>query len=734
MTDNEKGRVVAADVGTMFFQTAELGQNNAINIKTIRNAFVELADLDDIEDILKQNKWQYVRDGEHYYVIGEDSLRVARMFPGKVELRRPMQDGVLNKGEEKKMLVLAELIESSIGKATGEDSLVCTCVSSESVDGSSDSTFHKARLTGMFKRLGWNVKVIEEGLAVVLSERPVIKEADGTESPYSGIGLSCLVPGTKIYTDHGILNIENVKAGYKVLTHMGRWRNINNVITKEFDGSMTKIQVVGFSNTTEEYKFVDNHEIYIKKDGEWKWVGCEDVDEGDIVGEPIIQPDREKYGFIGMTICERTTCSNTYKKTRIDATSDVQRLIGYFLGDGYVLRKSNKGIGFDFGLNEEGYVKDIVEILEKNFGKPSSISYHEKEGESKRIRVNCHSIGLGNYFRNHFYDENGEKKYPYDISRLSKGQCLNLLVGMIRSDGWVNGESVVFGTTSTNLAILAKQLFSRVGLPASISYREPREHILQDGRVITGKKDEWQIISGGKLTSTSLQDMIEKTNCSNSMFSEKIFIDGYFCCSPIQKIETEEYLGLVYDLQVEEDHSFSGPFMTIHNCGAGRVNCVLAYKGLPIIGMSVSKAGDFIDKQVSIQTDTPISQVAYKKEKELDFTNIDEEDDVLFALDAYYGVMIEFVFDKFAKKFAEVKSQFDAPLDIIVAGGTSMPKGFCEKVEKVIKEMNLPFKINEVKRASDPRNAVVKGCLTQALISQKKLKESKKLNEMLGDS
>lgn len=359
MTDNEKGRVVAADVGTMFFQTAELGQNNAINIKTIRNAFVELADLDDIEDILKQNKWQYVRDGEHYYVIGEDSLRVARMFPGKVELRRPMQDGVLNKGEEKKMLVLAELIESSIGKASGEDSLVCTCVSSESVDGSSDSTFHKARLTGMFKRLGWNVKVIEEGLAVVLSERPVIKEADGTESPYSGIGLSF---------------------------------------------------------------------------------------------------------------------------------------------------------------------------------------------------------------------------------------------------------------------------------------------------------------------------------------------------------------------------------------GGGRVNCVLAYKGLPIIGMSVSKAGDFIDKQVSIQTDTPISQVAYKKEKELDFTNIDEEDDVLFALDAYYGVMIEFVFDKFAKKFAEVKSQFDAPLDIIVAGGTSMPKGFCEKVEKVIKEMNLPFKINEVKRASDPRNAVVKGCLTQALISQKKLKESKKLNEMLGDS
>lgn len=358
MTNNPKSRIVATDVGTMFFQTAEMGENNTINVKATRNAFVELADLDDIEDVLKQNKWQYVRDGSHYYVLGEDSLRVARMFPGKVELRRPMADGVLNKEEDKKMLVLAELIESSIGKATDEESLVCTCISSESADSSSDSTFHKARLTGMFKRLGWNVKVIEEGLAVVLSERPVIKEADGTESPYSGIGISF---------------------------------------------------------------------------------------------------------------------------------------------------------------------------------------------------------------------------------------------------------------------------------------------------------------------------------------------------------------------------------------GAGRVNCVLAYKGLQIIGMSVSRAGDWVDKQVSTQTDTPISQVTSKKEKELDFTNLNEEDDVIFALDAYYTAMIEFVFNKFAKKFAEVKSQFDAPLDIVVAGGTAMPKGFCEKLEKTIRVMDLPFKIKDIKRASDPRNAVVKGCLVQATISQKKLKESKKLNKILGD-
>jgi len=349
-------KAIGADCGTMFFQVAENEENGDIKIKTTRNAFVELAESsdDDIEDVLKRNKWQYVQDGNKYYVIGEDSLRVAKMFPGRVELRRPMQDGVLNKGEDKKLLVLGELIESSIGKAPDNKSVVCICISSDSVDDSMDSTFHKARLTGLFKRLDWNIKIIEEGLAVVLSERPTIIEEDGSESPYSGVGLSF---------------------------------------------------------------------------------------------------------------------------------------------------------------------------------------------------------------------------------------------------------------------------------------------------------------------------------------------------------------------------------------GAGRTNCVLAYKGLKVIGMSCARSGDWVDQKVSEQTDTPVSQVISKKEKQLDFSNLDYEDDVIFALDAYYGAMIEFVFSHFAKKFAAVKSQFDAPLDIIVAGGTSMPKGFCKKLEEVIKRMDLPFKIKEIKHSADPRNSVVKGCLTQASITKKKLDKLDKLDK-----
>jgi hypothetical protein len=337
-------RAIGYDPGTMFCQTAEM-DGEKVKFTSTRNAFVELPQSDDVEETLKRNNWQYIKDDGRYYVVGEDCIKVANIFPGKVEVRRPMADGVLNKNEDKKLVILAEIVRSSIGYAPTPDSLVCICVSSESVDSSVDSTFHKNRLTALFTRLGWKVKVIEEAHAVILSERPVITEEDGTVVPYSGIGVSF---------------------------------------------------------------------------------------------------------------------------------------------------------------------------------------------------------------------------------------------------------------------------------------------------------------------------------------------------------------------------------------GAGRANCLLAYKGLPVIGMSVARSGDWIDKQVSEQTGVAISQVISAKEKKLDFSNLDDSDDVIFALDSYYDAMIEHVFKHFSKKFQEVKSQFTQPLEIVVAGGTSTPKGFCAKLENIIKGLDLPFKVKNVRHAKNPRNAVVEGLLTQAIITQKK--------------
>jgi hypothetical protein len=325
----------------MFFQVARRNEDKIEN-QIIRNAFVQLDknDTGDIDEMVRQNKFQYVEDDDAIYVIGEDALRFAKMFSGKVELRRPLQDGVLNKGEDKKMLVLNELIRSTIGEAPKEGGIVTTCVSSDPIDGSATNVFHERRLRGMFEALGWDVNVIPEGLAVILSENPKATDEDGNEMKATGVGVSF---------------------------------------------------------------------------------------------------------------------------------------------------------------------------------------------------------------------------------------------------------------------------------------------------------------------------------------------------------------------------------------GAGRVNIVQAMKGIVGVGMSASRSGDWIDREVSSQLDIPVAKVTSFKERKLDFDNIDPDDDIQFALDAYYTEMLKYVFGRFAKKFAEEKQGgLDFPLDVVVAGGTSMPKGFVKKLESVIRKLDLPFEVDEVRHATDPRNAVVNGLLVRS--------------------
>lgn len=352
-----KSKAVGNDPGTMFFQTAEFSDDQ-IKFTTIRNAFIELAKTEDINQVLKQNSFQYVEDDKNVYVIGEDAIRFAQMLPGKIELRRPLQNGVLNPNEEQKMLVLNELVRSTIGTAPDKNSVVCFCVSSPPLDDSPNNVFHERRLKGMFENLGWQTKVIEEGLAVVLSENPSAVDSDGKTLPATGIGVSF---------------------------------------------------------------------------------------------------------------------------------------------------------------------------------------------------------------------------------------------------------------------------------------------------------------------------------------------------------------------------------------GSGRVNIVVAYKGIVGIGMSIGKCGDWLDAEVSSQLNIPVSQVTKFKETKLNFDNINEDSDLEFALDAYYSEMLRYVFEKFAHKFRqEMKNKeggYDFPIDLIVAGGTSMPKGFINKVKRVIRNLDLPFEIKDVVHAKDPRNAVAKGLLMRAELSRQEL-ESKESNEL----
>ena len=639
------------------------------------------------------------------YALGEAALDIAYTM-NQIDIRRPMKDGCLNPKEKSAQQILSIMIHSLLDNVKKDNETLYYSVPANAINEETDADYHSKVLEAIFKAFkgenGFTVNPhpINEGLALVYAEL--------SEKNWTGLGISCLCPGTKIYTDKGIVAIETVKEGDKVITHLGKWEEINKVITKQFSGTCTKIQLGGYSNNVEEYKFVDNHELYVNRDNVWQWVGCEEIKVGDIVGEPIIKQNRDATRP-SINLCERMTCSKTWNKRQIESTPDLQRFIGYFLGDGSI-SEAEGCIQIDFNKHEIQFVEDVQKILEARFNKNST----PIEKQESVIRVKCYSRGLMNWMKNHCYDDQKEKCYPWTIDRLTNSECINLLCGMVRSDGTISDDQITFGNSNTKLTLLAKQLFSRIGLAASISWRGPRSHLTKENRMICGKKNEWLVSSAGKKVSLSIVDQFNCLDCESSRMSEKTFIENGFCCSRVQAIEHEEYEGEVYDLQVPGDHSFSGPFLTIHNCGAGMVNVCFAMYGAPIFQFSIVNSGDWIDRQAARATGETVAFINREKMK----LDLSETSDVLVhrALKAQYEIMLQKTVTEIKKGLDKSgnKARTNDPIDIVIAGGTSCPKGFAQLFGDVVKKSHLPMEVGKIIRPKDPLYSVARGALIAA--------------------
>ena len=65
-------------------------------------------------------------------------------------------------------------------------------------------------------------------------------------------------------------------------------------------------------------------------------------------------------------------------------------------------------------------------------------------------------------------------------------------------------------------------------------------------------------------------------------------------------------------------------------------------------------------------------------------------------------------------KKAGKKARMDDPIDIVVAGGSSLPAGFTNLFKKIITQAKLPIDIGKIIRPADPLYSVARGCLIAA--------------------
>ncbi|MHA2043242.1 MAG: disk-shape morphogenesis protein volactin [Candidatus Thorarchaeota archaeon] len=149
--------------------------------------------------------------------------------------------------------------------------------------------------------------------------------------------------------------------------------------------------------------------------------------------------------------------------------------------------------------------------------------------------------------------------------------------------------------------------------------------------------------------------------------------------------------------------------------GAGMVNLCFAMFGAPIFEFSIVNSGDWIDKMTAKATgETPT--FINKEKLKTDLTERNPESLVQRAIHAQYQIMIQKTVSviKEGLEGAGNKARHDKPISVVIAGGTSSPKGFDKLFAEVLTKANVPIEIGKVIHPKDPLHSVARGCLVAA--------------------
>ena len=170
--------------------------------------------------------------------------------------------------------------------------------------------------------------------------------------------------------------------------------------------------------------------------------------------------------------------------------------------------------------------------------------------------------------------------------------------------------------------------------------------------------------------------------------------------------------GMAVAISELSEDDFSGIGISM---GGGMCNVCLSYLSFPVITYSIQMAGDYIDEMTGTSVGEPATKVKVIKEEELDLTK-EPKDRITTALHIFYDELIFRLLDSLQRVLTSSENipKINAPIPIVLSGGTAMPKGCRDKFEKMLGNVGLPVEISSVRLAEDPLNAPAKGALIMA--------------------
>lgn len=326
----------------------------------------------------------------------------------------------------------------------------------------------------------------------------------------------CLAKGTLVLTKRGYIPIENVVVGDETLTHTGKWRKV--LVTKKtgINKECVKVKAKGVPNLI----CTPNHKIYSR--------------DRIIRGKKRILVSEIQWN-------EASTLSGKYVNQKlppvVDSPISNQEwwIIGRWCADGHV---DCRGHQFFVSIGDNKLDYFMTKVASYYIG-----SMSHKNG--------CTQIGLKNLSDNarEMIKKIGfgaaNKVLPYEAISLDKGKSQSLFDGYLSGDGYNHGNKIMFTSISRALLLGFNIVAQRVYGKTMAIY--------------AGRGERTSTIEGREVHCN--QEWIGVLSLKNQF--GKVDNEGYW--QPVKEVE-DGYASDVYNITVDEDHSYTAEGCIVKNC------------------------------------------------------------------------------------------------------------------------------------------------------------------------
>lgn len=349
---------------------------------------------------------------------------------------------------------------------------------------------------------------------------------EGDLQVFSG-GTPCFARGVCVLTKTGYKPIENIKVGDEVATHKGRFCRVSK-IGKKLSSDLVEVSIVGRSRfvCTADHPFplLRSHR---RKSGKIYFDSpvLMPIKDGQSLYVQMVNAGNEDFGVAIPQLPRVYNASN----------SEIYELCGWYVGDGYIRGwkgKSKKAI--ILCLN----AKDIAVFNERFAGK---INYTiSKSAGTFKVQICC--TEFARFLHNHFGELAHGKKIPMWV--YNKEVRENFIRGYFQTDGCFTrgGHSIQWSTVSQSLAYGIADIVGHTSVNLSVM---PKTTTIC-GRIVN-QRDFYTV----------------RHNDAANHFHKV----GKFDCVKVREVNRlNGKTDWVYNLEVEEDHTYIVNGLVTHNC------------------------------------------------------------------------------------------------------------------------------------------------------------------------